>query len=120
MTRDDLEKLLFEGESTYPDWKRNFAGELCQRSSGSSWLESTIEERIVDRLTIRHQNDPQVTTLHGQGWRRSRFRGRRRLEGLRDDNRSPCVPTVSVLEEVTPKRLMPLTGSFQQRLELRH
>ena len=28
MTRDDLEKLLFEGESTYLDWKRDFPGEL--------------------------------------------------------------------------------------------
>jgi hypothetical protein len=30
-----------------------------------------------------------------------------------------CPTPVSVLEEPTPERLMPLTGSFQKRLELR-
>jgi predicted HTH transcriptional regulator len=36
MTRDELEKLLFEGESTYLDWKRDFPGELLG-ARGSNW-----------------------------------------------------------------------------------
>jgi hypothetical protein len=36
MTRAELEKLLFEGESTYLDWKRDFPAELLG-SRGPNW-----------------------------------------------------------------------------------
>ena len=59
MTRDELEPLLAEGESTYLEWKRDFPSELLRERKHPSWDQgrAKAKENKAPRLCPQTSRD---------------------------------------------------------------
>ena len=120
-----VESRSFVRHSIRPGWQSRV---VVHAAVSNDYL-AHLRGRLIDDGDARSNQDHRRRTRHDAADRAGgRLCGGGRHERDGNEQSPHCfsvagqvtTTVMGVLEEATPERLMPLTGSFQKRLELRH